>query len=59
VFYTQSHLPILQSPAQLRTYLDAKPGNVALLDRIEELPTPVTTRQQISVGSRPYYFVEQ
>ena len=59
VFYTQSHLPILQSPAQLRAYLDAKPGNVALLDRIEELTIPVTTRQQIKVGSRPYSFVEQ
>ncbi|SUD28296.1 dolichyl-phosphate-mannose-protein mannosyltransferase [Pseudomonas fluorescens] len=59
VFYTQSALPILQSPAQLRTYLDAKPSNVALLDRIEELPIPVSTRQQINVGSRAYYFVEQ
>ncbi|MCF4979281.1 MULTISPECIES: ArnT family glycosyltransferase [Pseudomonas] len=59
VFYTMRNLPILQSPAQLRTYLDAKPGNVALLDRIEELPTPVTPLQKITVGSRPYYFVEQ
>jgi len=59
VFYTMRNLPILQSPAQLRAYLDAKPGNVALLDRIEELPTPVTPLQKITVGSRPYYFVEQ
>lgn len=59
VFYTMRNLPILQTQAQLRAYLDAQPGNVALLDRIEELTTPVTTLKQITVGSRPYYFVEQ
>ena len=59
VFYTMSNLPILRSEPQLRAYLDARPGNVALLDRIGELTTPVTTLKQITVGSRPYYFVEQ
>lgn len=59
VFYTQNNLPILQTEAQLRAYLDARPGNLALLDRIEQLTTPVTALKQITVGSRPYSFVEQ
>lgn len=59
VFYTQSNLPILHTEAQLRTYLDARPGNLALLDRIEQLTIPVTALKQITVGSRPYSFVEQ
>ncbi|MFC6300425.1 phospholipid carrier-dependent glycosyltransferase [Pseudomonas sp. CCM 7893] len=59
VFYMQAYLPILQTEPELRSYLAAKPGNVALLDRTEQLAAPVTVIKQMSVNRQPYYFVEQ
>lgn len=59
VFYTQSHLMILQTEPQLRTYLAANPGNVALLDRTDQLDPPVNVIKQMAVSHHPYYFVAQ
>ncbi|MGY4639836.1 ArnT family glycosyltransferase [Pseudomonas sp. TE24901] len=59
VFYLQAYLPILQTEAQLRTFLTAKPGNVALMDRTEQLTEKVTVIKQMSINRQPYYFVEQ
>ncbi len=59
VFYLRAYLPILQTEAQLRSYLAAKPGNVALLDRTEQLQEKVTVTKQMSINRQPYYFIEQ
>ena len=59
VFYLQAYLPILQTEAELRSYLTAKPGNVALLDRTEQLSEKVTVIKEMSINRQPYFFVEQ
>src|SRR5471032_1319535 len=59
VFYLQAYLPILQTETELRSYLTAKPGNIALLDRTEQLAEKVTVIKEISINRQPYYFVEQ
>ena len=59
VFYLQAYLPILQTEAELHSYLGAKPGNVALLDHTDDLATPVKVIKQMSINRQPYYFVEQ
>ncbi|MEX5551452.1 ArnT family glycosyltransferase [Pseudomonas pergaminensis] len=59
VFYLRAYLPILQTEAELHSYLGAKPGNIALLDHTNGLATPVKVIKQISINRQPYYFVEQ
>ncbi|KAF1026456.1 MAG: Undecaprenyl phosphate-alpha-4-amino-4-deoxy-L-arabinose arabinosyl transferase [Pseudomonas sp.] len=59
VFYLQGYLTILQSEPELHAYLAAKPGNVALLDRVSQLAPQVTVIKQIAINRQPYYFVEQ
>lgn len=59
VFYLQGYLPILQTEAELHSYLGAKPGNVALLDHTDDLATPVKVIKPMSINRQPYYFVEQ
>ncbi|MCF5654233.1 ArnT family glycosyltransferase [Pseudomonas poae] len=59
VFYLRAYLPILHTEPQLRSYLAAKPGNVALVDRTEQLQEPVTVTKQMSINRQPYYFIEQ
>lgn len=59
VFYLQAYLPILNTEAELRTFLSAKPGNVALTDHTDRLKAPVTVIKQMAVNRQPYYFVEQ
>jgi len=59
VFYLRAYLPILHTEPQLRSYLAAKPGNVALVDRTEHLQEPVTVTKQMSINRQPYYFIEQ
>lgn len=59
VFYLQSYLKILQTDAQLHSYLAARPGNVALLDRTDGLSTPVKVTKEMAINRQPYYFVEQ
>ena len=58
VFYLQAYLPILNTEAELRTFLSAKPGNVALTDHTDRLKKPVTVIKQMAVNRQPYYFVE-
>jgi 4-amino-4-deoxy-L-arabinose transferase-like glycosyltransferase len=59
VFYTQAYLTILQSEPELRNFLAAKPGNVALLDHTDQLAAPVTVIKEMAINRQPYYFVEQ
>jgi len=59
VFYTQAYLAILQTEPELRSYLAAKPGNVALLDHTDQLTAPVTVVKEMAINRQPYYFVEQ
>lgn len=59
VFYLQSYLKILQTDAQLHSFLAARPGNVALLDRTDGLSTPVKVIKEMAINRQPYYFVEQ
>ncbi|MGO0703745.1 ArnT family glycosyltransferase [Pseudomonas paracarnis] len=59
VFYLQAYLPILNTEAELRAFLSAKPGNVALTDHTDRLKEPVTVIKQMAVNRQPYYFVEQ
>ena len=59
VFYLQAYLPILNTEAELRTFLSAKPGNIALTDHTDRLKAPVTVIKQMAVNRQPYYFVEQ
>ncbi|MBD8193255.1 glycosyltransferase family 39 protein [Pseudomonas fluorescens] len=59
VFYLQAYLPILQTEAQLRSFLTAKPGNIALLDNTRQLSGKVTVIKEMKIGRQPYYFIEQ
>ncbi|KRP44937.1 Dolichyl-phosphate-mannose-protein mannosyltransferase [Pseudomonas libanensis] len=59
VFYLQAYLPILNTEAELRAFLTAKPGNVALTDHTDRLKEPVTVIKQMAINRQPYYFVEQ
>ncbi len=59
VFYMQGYVPILQTEPELRAFLTAKPGNVALLDHINGLDEKVTVIKQMAISRQPYYFVEQ
>ncbi|MFL1492150.1 ArnT family glycosyltransferase [Pseudomonas antarctica] len=59
VFYLQAYLPILQTETQLRSFLEAKPGNMALLDRPDDLAEKVHVIKQMAIGRQPYFFVEQ
>ncbi|VVM94075.1 Undecaprenyl phosphate-alpha-4-amino-4-deoxy-L-arabinose arabinosyl transferase [Pseudomonas fluorescens] len=59
VFYLQAYLPILQTEAQLRSFLTAKPGNIALLDNTRQLSGTVTVIKEMKIGRQPYYFIEQ
>ena len=59
VFYLQAYLPILNTEAELRAFLSAKPGNVALTDHTDRLKEPVTVIKQMAINRQPYYFVEQ
>lgn len=59
VFYLQAYLPILKTEPELRSYLTAKPGNVALVDRTEQLKEKVTVTNAMSINRQPYYFIEQ
>ncbi|KFF45789.1 dolichyl-phosphate-mannose-protein mannosyltransferase [Pseudomonas sp. BRG-100] len=59
VFYLQAYLPILQTEAELRAFLTAKPGNVALTDHTDRLKEPVTVIKQMAINRQPYYFVKQ
>jgi len=59
VFYMQGYLTILQTPEELKRYLAAKPGNVALVDNTDRLNVPVTVVKEMAINRQPYYFVEQ
>ena len=59
VFYLQAYLPILKTEAQLRSFLTAKPGNIALLDNTRQLSGKVTVIKEMKIGRQPYYFIEQ
>lgn len=59
VFYMQAYLTILQTPEELKSYLAAKPGNVALVDNTDRLNVPVTVVKEMAINRQPYYFVEQ
>lgn len=59
VFYMQSYLKILQSEAQLQSYLAAAPGNVALTDHIDTVTFKMTVFKQMSINRQPYYFMAQ
>ena len=52
-------MPILQTEAELRSFLTAKPGNIALLDRTEQLSEKVNVIKEMKIGRQPYYFVTQ
>ncbi len=59
MFYLQAYLPILQTEEELRSYLAAKPGNIALLDHTNGLTIPITVVKQMSISRQPYYFITQ
>ncbi|MCK3830129.1 ArnT family glycosyltransferase [Pseudomonas fluorescens] len=59
VFYLQAYLPILKTEPELRAFLTAKPGNVALTDHTDRLKEPVTVIKKMAINRQPYYFVEQ
>ncbi|MBJ2178116.1 MULTISPECIES: glycosyltransferase family 39 protein [Pseudomonas] len=59
VFYLQAYLPILQTEPELHSYLDAAPGNVALLDNTEQLTGKVTVIKEMAINRQPYYFIGQ
>ncbi len=59
VFYLQAYLPILQTEAQLHSFLSAKPGNIALLDSTKQLSEKVNVIKEMRIGRQPYYFIEQ
>lgn len=52
-------MTILQTPEELKSYLAAKPGNVALVDNTDRLNVPVTVVKEMAINRQPYYFVEQ
>jgi hypothetical protein len=55
----QAYVPILNTEAELRAFLTAKPGNVALMDHTDRLNEKVTVIKQMAIGRQPYYFAEQ
>ncbi|EZP68806.1 MULTISPECIES: ArnT family glycosyltransferase [Pseudomonas] len=59
VFYLQAYLPILQTEAELHSFLTAKPGNIALLDNTRQLSGKITVIKEMKIGRQPYYFIEQ
>lgn len=59
VFYMQGYVPLLQTEPELRAFLTAKPGNVALTDHTKGLDEPVKVIKEMAIGRQPYYFVEQ
>ena len=59
VFYLQAYLPILQTEPELRSYLAAAPGNVALLDNTDQLTGKVTVIKEMTISRQPYYFIGQ
>ena len=59
MFYLQAYLPILQTEPELRSYLAAAPGNVALLDNTDQLTGKVTVIKEMAISRQPYYFIEQ
>ncbi|TFY85120.1 phospholipid carrier-dependent glycosyltransferase [Pseudomonas kairouanensis] len=59
VFYMQAYVPILQTEPELRAFLSARPGNVALLDHTNGLAQKVTVIRQMAISRQPYYFVQQ
>ncbi|MBT2374908.1 ArnT family glycosyltransferase [Pseudomonas fluorescens] len=59
VFYMQAYLPILQTEPELKSYLAAKPGNIALVDNTERLGVPVKVVKEMAVNRQPYFLVEQ
>ncbi|WP_248750806.1 phospholipid carrier-dependent glycosyltransferase [Pseudomonas sp. MWU15-20650] len=59
VFYMQAYVPILQTEPELRAFLTAKPGNVALMDHTDRLNEKVTVIKEMAIGRQPYYFAEQ
>ena len=59
VFYMQGYVPLLQTKAELRAFLTAKPGNVALTDHTKGLEEPVKVIKEMAIGRQPYYFIEQ
>ncbi|MRJ22954.1 phospholipid carrier-dependent glycosyltransferase [Pseudomonas haemolytica] len=59
VFYLQAYLPILQTEPELRAFLTAKPGNIALMDHTDRLNEKVTVIKEMAINRQPYYFVEQ
>ncbi len=52
-------MPILQTEAELHSFLTAKPGNVALLDNTRQLSGKITVIKEMKIGRQPYYFIEQ
>ena len=59
VFYMQGYVPLLQTEPELRAFLTAKPGNVALTDHTKGLEEPVKVIKEMAIGRQPYYFIEQ
>ncbi|MGU9858745.1 ArnT family glycosyltransferase [Pseudomonas sp. LF245] len=59
VFYMQGYVPLLQTEPELRAFLTAKPGNVALTDHTKGLDEPVKVIKEMAIGRQPYYFIEQ
>ncbi|WP_460133874.1 ArnT family glycosyltransferase [Pseudomonas sp. S1_E04] len=59
VFYMQGYLTILQTEAQLHSYLAAKPGNVAVTDHPQQLTGKVTVIKTMKINRQPYSFIEQ
>jgi len=59
VFYMQGYVPLLQTEPELRAFLTAKPGNVALTDHTKGLEEPVKVVKEMAIGRQPYYFIEQ
>lgn len=59
VFYLQGYVPLLQTEPELRAFLTAKPGNVALTDHTKGLDEPVKVIKEMAIGRQPYYFIEQ
>lgn len=59
VFYNQAQLTILQEEPQLRAYLGAATGNVALVDDTNWLDMPFKVLKAFTVGRQSYAFVQQ
>ena len=59
VFYMQGYVPLLQTEPELRAFLSAKPGNVALTDHTKGLNEPVKVIKEMAISRQPYYFIEQ